>query len=177
LDVPFEESEAVLDALMGRLAAGDRAAFEPLFRALHPRALRFARSRLSPASADDAAQGALLKVFAHAARFVPGRRALPWFYAIVANEIRAARRQTGVYDSLADVERAAAHEGTHEDTLLERELLRALEHAIDALDAASAEAIRAQLGRDLRPELQSPTFRKRVSRAYARLRLLLEELR
>lgn len=169
-------SEAALDALMGRLAAGDRVAFEPLFRALHPRALRFARSRLPAAHADDVAQSALLKVFAHAARFAPGRPALPWFYTIVANEIRAARRQTRAHDALGDGEREPALDRTHEDELLERELLRALERAIDSLDEASAEAIRAQLGRDLRPELTSPTFRKRVSRAYARLRLLLGEL-
>jgi RNA polymerase sigma-70 factor (ECF subfamily) len=172
-----DATEAALDALMGRLAAGDRAAFEPLFQALHPRAVRFARGRLPAASADDVAQNALLKVFAHAARFAPGRPALPWFYAIVANEIRAARRQSRGYTALDAGEGDSAEERSHEDELLERELLRALERAIDSLDQASAEAIQAQLGRDPRPQLTSSTFRKRVSRAYARLRLLLGELR
>jgi RNA polymerase sigma factor (sigma-70 family) len=176
LSGPFDEPEATLDALMGRLAEGDRTAFEPLFRALHARALRFARSRLPPSSAEDAAQNALLKVFANAARFGPGRRALPWFYAIVANEIRAARRQGGLHERLDEFEHDLASERTHEDVLLERELLCALERAIDELDSASAQAIRALLGRAARPELESPTFRKRVSRAYARLRLLLGEL-
>jgi len=80
-------------------------------------------------------------------------------------------------DRLDDSEHDLAREGTHEDALLERELLRALEQAIDELDDVSAEAIRAQLGRSVRPALESPTFRKRVSRAYLRLRLLLEGLR
>lgn len=170
------ESEAQLDALMGRLAAGDRGAFEPRFHALYPRALRFAQRRLSAAAAEDVAQSALLKVFAHASRFVPGRSALPWFYAIVANEIRSVRREARA-PLVTDAEHEAQEGGSHEDQLLERELLRALERAIDSLDDASAEAIRAQLGHGVRPELTSPTFRKRVSRAYARLRLLLGELR
>jgi RNA polymerase sigma factor (sigma-70 family) len=169
-----DESEAVLDALMGRLAEGDRSAFEPLFRALHPRAVRFARSRLRAEAAADAAQSALLKVFANASRFVPGRPALPWFYAIVANEIRALHRQ-GAREVIGSVTPEFADERTHEDELLERELLRALDRAIAGLDEGSARAIRAQLGHEIRPEVESPTFRKRVSRAYARLRLLLGE--
>jgi RNA polymerase sigma factor (sigma-70 family) len=176
LSVSGDESEAALDALMARLAAGDRSAFEPLFRALHPRALRFARSRLA-ANADDVAQNALLNVFARATRFVPGKPALPWFYAIVANEIRAARRRALGGELTDEVSKQLSSERTHEDALLERELLQSLERAIDALDHASAAAIRAQLGRDVRPDMDPSTFRKRVSRAYARLRLLLGEPR
>jgi RNA polymerase sigma factor (sigma-70 family) len=171
-----DDSEAALDALMARLAAGDRAGFEPLFRALSPRALRFARARLAPDRADDVAQSALLKVFAHASRFVPGRAVLPWFYAIVANEIRSARRQERRQLGLAEGQ-DSPHVGSHEDAVLERELLRALEQAIDELDHATAQTLHAQLGRTERPVLESATFRKRVSRAYARLRLLLGEFR
>lgn len=172
-----DDSEAALDALMARLSSGDRAAFEPLFRALSPRALRLARARLAPDRADDIAQAALLKVFAHASRFVPGRPVLPWFYAIVANEIRAARRQARAHPGLGEADADVEQVGSHEDALLERELLRALEQAIDTLDDAAAETIHAQLGRTDRPALEVATFRKRVSRVYARLRLLLGEFR
>lgn len=170
-----DESEAGLDALMGRLSSGDRAAFEPLFRALHPRAVRFARARLSATHADDVAQAALLKVFAHAHRFVVGRPALPWFYAIVANEIRAARRQQRGHSNVDDV--LLTSEQTSEDTLLAHELTRALEQAIEELDDDAALAIRSQLGDAARPVVNAATFRKRVSRAYARLRLMLGELK
>lgn len=170
-------AETSIDALMARLASGDRVAFEPLFRALHPRALRLARARLPAHRADDVAQTALLKVFANAHRFAPSRPALPWFYAIVGNEVRAARRQL-LRD--ANSEEPDLHPSTTEsaeDALLTRELTMALEQAIEALDDQAAHAIRAQLGEAEPPSLPPATYRKRVSRAYARLRLLLGDLR
>jgi RNA polymerase sigma factor (sigma-70 family) len=173
----IDVAETCLDALMARLARGDRSAFEPLFRALHPRALRLARARLPAHRADDVAQAALLNVFAHAHRFVPSRPALPWFYAIVSNEIRAARRQTRRHELVEEPDRQLSEADSAEDALLARELMRALEQAIDTLDDQAAQAIRAQLGETGRPPIPALTYRKRVSRAYARLRLLLGELR
>lgn len=161
---------------MGRLATGDRSAFEPLFRALYPRAQRLARARVAGDGANDVAQAALLKLFAHAHRFQAGRPALPWFYAIVANEIRAARRRAAPYAAHAAPD-VALERASGEDALLARELQRALREAIDTLDDASAEAIHALLDESDRPPLEPATFRKRVSRAYARLRLLLGEFR
>ena len=157
---------------MAALASGDRAAFEPLFRALHPRALRFARCRLSPSLAEDAAQSALLKVFARASEFSPGRPVLPWFYAVCTNEIRGEARRQKTSRSLDQDEALdlASDEVTPEDACLRAELESALAVAIEALDADSAEAIHAALGRGARPVLPEATFRKRLSRADARLR-------
>lgn len=168
-------TEAELDAWMSRLAAGDRDAFEPLFRELRPRAERFARCRLPAAQADDAAQNALLKVFAKASEFSPGRPVLPWFYAVCTNEIRAeARRDKGALrdplDGALDVPAGAP---SAEEALLREELEGALRTAIDALDGAHAEAIACALGRSERPAIPDATFRKRLSRAYAELRALL----
>lgn len=169
------ESEDALDALMARLAQGDRRAFEPLFRALHPRALRLARARLDAASADDVAQAALLKVFARAHEFTPGRPLLPWFYALVANEVRGSRRASRTHEPL-DTELLAG--GYRPDlALLSRELEQALERALESLDQPSAQAIAALLGREPPAAVSAPTFRKRVSRAYARLRVLLGDFR
>jgi hypothetical protein len=53
-----DPDEDELDRLMAQLAQGERDAFAPLFRALHPRALRLARARLGPDGAADAAQAA-----------------------------------------------------------------------------------------------------------------------
>lgn len=163
-------SEADLDALMARLAEGDRSAFEPLFRALHPRALRLARAKLDAASAGDVAQCALLKVFARASEFTPGRPVLPWFYAVVANELRSHLRRQQRVVVMESIE--ISTDDDLEAQLLERELSRALERAIEQLDGEAAEAIHAMLERGERPRIDPVAFRKRVSRAYARLRLL-----
>jgi RNA polymerase sigma-70 factor (ECF subfamily) len=162
--------EAELDALMARLAEGDRTAFDPLFAELCPRAQRAARRVLPAATADDIAQSALERVFFRAAEFEPGRPVLPWFYAIVGNEIRSARRKR-VHDALPDT--LLDPSGAPDEALAAAELERALEAAIASLDAISAEAIASLLGRSAPLALAAPTFRKRVSRAYARLRVIL----
>jgi len=163
-------SERELDSLMNRLADGDRDAFEPLFRALWPRALAAAKRRLEASAADDAAQATMMKLFARAPEFDRGAPVLPWFYAIAANEIRAMARkgkpQVPVDESLPggdDPERGA----------MDRELRAAVAQAVESLDAPAAEAIAALLGEGQRPPIADAAFRKRVSRAYARLRVLL----
>ncbi len=171
-----ELDESELDHLMAQLALGDRDAFDPLFRALQPRALRFASARLGPDRGADAAQAALVRVFARAAEFTPGRPVLPWFYAIVVNEVRALARRGGAERQQGERSAAEAWAVAAKDPerlLVEGELLRALEAAIASLDAVSAETIAVLLGRGARPDIAAPAFRKRVSRAYARLRLLL----
>ncbi len=169
--------EIEIDALMARLSNGDRSSFDPLFSALYPRALRLAKLRVDTQRAEDIAQNALMKVFANASSFEAGRAVLPWFYAVVANEIRANTR--GVWSqkrlSLDSDGKAQAHtlsDGSldPEATAILREVELAVTHAVEALDTVSANAIRAVLGEGARPAVDDPTFRKRVSRAYARLR-------
>jgi len=161
---------------MARLSSGDRAAFDPLFRALYPRAVRFARSKLPEDQAADAAQRVLMKVFARASQFEPGRPALPWFYAVAGNELRTLERQAAQgrrRQVAADHADAVAAPDDPERLLLDRELHAALDRAVAELDDESADAILAMLGEARRPGLAPATFRKRVSRAYARLRILL----
>lgn len=166
--------EAALDALMARLARGDRAAFAPLYEALLPRAERLAQARLGESDASDVAQTALLKVFARASEFDPERPCLPWFYAIVANELRAAsRRNARLVLSDSETDSRATGIPDAEAQMLNKELDRALELALDALDDDSADAIAALLGRAPSPNVKPATLRKRVSRAYVKLRLLL----
>lgn len=167
-----EPTEAELDALMDRLSDGDRDAFTPLFRALLPRARRVAARRLDPTRADEVAQTSMMKLFTRAASFAPGRPVLPWFYAVVANEVRAELRRgraahVEVPDALADPA------GRADDALAERELRRALQQSVDALDPVSAEAIAVLLGEAAPAPVAPAAHRKRLSRAYARLRALL----
>ncbi len=177
-------TEAELDGWMARLASGDRAAFEPLFRALRPRAARFARCRLPAAQAEDTAQNALLKVFAKASEFTPGRPVLPWFYAVCTNEIRAEQRRdtsraTRSRSSAAASATASASleipsgEPSAEEMLLRDELESALRRAIDSLEGDHAAAIASALGHAARPDIPDATFRKRLSRAYQHLRAIL----
>jgi RNA polymerase sigma-70 factor (ECF subfamily) len=165
-------NERELDHLMDRLADGDRGAFEPLFRELWPRALAAARRRLDPPAAADAAQSTMLRVFARAPEFERGSPVLPWFYAVAANEIRAVLRRIRPHGGVEEANAVAAGDDP-ERGAMEAELRAALAQAIATLDAPSAEAIGVLLGDRPRPPIDDAAFRKRVSRAYAKLRLLL----
>jgi RNA polymerase sigma factor (sigma-70 family) len=171
-DAPLREAE--LDELMARLAIGDRSAFDPLYRALRPRVLRLAQTQLGDGAATDVAQSALLRVFSRASEFVPGRPCMPWFYAIAANEIRAHRRRSArLFLDEASAVRRLVDTNDPEMQLVARELKRSLEVAIECLDQDAANAIRAVLGQAPAPSVPAATLRKRVSRAYAKLRVLL----
>lgn len=163
---------------MDRLADGDRAAFTPLFASLHPRVVAVARRRVGPADADDAAQRVLAAVFARATDFERGRPFLPWFWAIVANEVHGLARRRRLEDvRQTDLEAAssAASSSDPEIEMVEAEMRANLRKAIDDLDPLSAEVIRAQLGdvHVVGVAASPAALRKRVSRAYARLRALL----
>lgn len=161
---------------MSRLSQGERAAFDPLFRALHPRALRMARLELPDDQAADAAQSMLIKVFARASEFESGKAVLPWFYALAANELHTVVRRRAT-DQRRHAQEELAHrlaaDGDPERALLERELREALACSIASLDEDGADAIASMLDERERPKIAASAFRKRVSRAYARIRLLL----
>lgn len=163
--------EADIDAWMARLSKGDRDAFGPLYAELAPRALRFSMRRLERADAEDAAQSALMKVFARASEFQPGRAALPWFYAVVFNEVTAIARRKKPHAAAELLDRLPSTESDVATQLEEAELLGRLASAIDDLDPASRDAVLSRL--DGGNALPSPALRKRISRAYGRLRLLL----
>lgn len=161
---------------MSRLAQGEREAFDPLFRALYPRAVRLARRELADDQAADAAQTVLMKMFAHAGEFRAGSPVLPWFYCIAANELRTLRRR-GMTARRRDVQETMAADvpglRDPERELVLRELHESLARAIASLDDDSAAAIASMLHGTERPATTGAAFRKRVSRAYARLRCLL----
>jgi RNA polymerase sigma factor (sigma-70 family) len=161
---------------MSRLSQGEREAFDTLFRALYPRALRFARAKLTEDRAADAAQSVMMKVFARASEFQSGKPVLPWFYAIAANELHTLRRRAGA-EARRTVAGARAHRVPASDDperlLLEQELRACLGRAVAALDESSAEAIACILDDRHLPRIRTSAFRKRVSRAYAKLRLLI----
>src|SRR5215467_7842115 len=79
--------------LLERSLAGDRLAFERLFRPLYDDGFRLAAAMLSDASlAEDAVQEALLKAWRKLYTFRAGEDVRPWFLTIVANQCRSVRR-------------------------------------------------------------------------------------
>ena len=171
-----DPNEDELDGFMSRLAQGEREAFDPLFRALYPRAVRLARCELAPDRAADAAQAVLMKVFARAGEFCAGKPVLPWFYAIAASELRTLRRRGALERRRGAADALAANLPGPDDPerdLALRELHDSLARAMAALDEDSAAAIASMLHGTARPPVTGTAFRKRVSRAYARLRWLL----
>lgn len=156
-----------------RLADGDRSAFDPLFAALWPLLSRVA-TRLLPHSADaeDAAQQALLRVFARAGAFDRRRDALPWILGILVWECRTLRRraQRRREQRLPDGEALAALAAVDsaESAVVERDLLAAVEEALGTLPAGDREAILAAVRDGPRPA--GAAFRKRLERARRRLR-------
>jgi RNA polymerase sigma-70 factor (ECF subfamily) len=160
-----------LQALMTRLADGDRSALHPVFVALWPILRGVAARHLPPADAEDAAQEALLKIFRRAASFDPERSALAWAIGITGWEVRTARRRR-MRRREAPITDAGPRRDTAPDpeaALLLRDLEATLEAAIGALDPADAETLRLY-ARGERLPIAAATFRKRVARALARLR-------
>jgi RNA polymerase sigma-70 factor, ECF subfamily len=158
-----------LQELMVRLASGDRRAFDPVYQALWPIVRRFAERLLrdSP-DAEDAAQGALVNVFARISELDPERDALAWVLGVTAYECKTLRRKR----QRRREQPLQAHEGasaelTPEELAVSHDLEAAALELLGTLRPADVETLRAlMLGQ--RPA--GATFRKRVERALERLR-------
>jgi RNA polymerase sigma-70 factor, ECF subfamily len=158
---------AQLDRWMADAADGDRAAVEPLFHALRPVVTGYAERVLGDrALADDVAQEALIKLFGQLARYDRSRDALTWTLTIATWECRTARRARSRRGEIsAVVERA-----TEPD---DPQLVRAALAVLAELAPRDIEVIAASILDDdaARAGLAPATFRKRLERALARLRL------
>jgi RNA polymerase sigma-70 factor (ECF subfamily) len=126
---------------------------------------------LPSGDAEDAAQEALLRVFARASEFDPGRDALAWILGVAAWQIRTQRtkRRRRREDALDDAAARRDPAGSPEDAAIDRDRTAALDRALAQMIPSDAETLIAY-ARGERPDLPGPTFRKRVERALARLR-------
>ena len=159
-----------LSIWMARLADGDREPLSTVLARLLPELRRFTARTLGAwavADADDAAQRALVSVFARAHEFEPGRDALAWAIGIAAWECRTTLRARVRRRDGAPVPDIAAGEASPEAALIERDLLAAIEEATGVLAPADREAL--GLG-DTSSNLAPATLRKRRQRALLRLR-------
>jgi len=160
---------AELRRLMVRLADGDRAAFRPAFALLWPRLRAFAARCVAAADAEDVAQAALLRVFSRASEYDAERDALAWALGIAAWECRTLRRtrQRRREDHVAPPDPPDPGENP-EEMVIARDLSAAAEAVLGTLRPIDIETIRAAAGSR---KLRGATFRKRLSRALARLRI------
>jgi RNA polymerase sigma-70 factor (ECF subfamily) len=159
-----------LNAHMARLADGDRASFDPVFRALWPPVLRRCTGILkSEADAKDAAQETMEKILTRASSYDRSRPALPWALAIGAWECRTllrSRFRKHEVDGDGAPEPASAE---LEDDLVHRDLSAAALDIMGRLSAADRETLTASFW-DEGANLKGPALRKRRERALRRLR-------
>jgi RNA polymerase sigma-70 factor, ECF subfamily len=163
-------SEAdTLDALMARLAEGDRAVFSAVFQRLWGPIWRFSRSLLkNEADASEAAQEAMKKILERVSNYDTTRPALPWAMAIAAWECRTlARKRSRRRETDAPVPEAVS--GEPEDMFVQRDLVSAATAALGELSDADRDVLVATYW-DEATDVSGATLRKRRERALTRLR-------
>jgi RNA polymerase sigma factor (sigma-70 family) len=168
--VDLRERGKLNDAL-ARLGAGDRSAFAEVYAAIWPLVRSFAgKAVVERADADDVAQTALLKIFARASEFDPGRDAVAWVLGVVAWEVKTLRQRVRRRrEEPAELATEPRTELTPEDVLIDRDLEAAALIVLGTLreaDIATLEAVR----NGERPDVAPATFRKRLERALCRFR-------
>lgn len=161
---------AELDALMARLADGDRSAFAPVFRVLWPPVLRLCSGMLqNEADANDAAQQTMEKILSRAPSYDRGRPALAWALAIGAWQCRTIRRSKLRRREVDDRSAPELASTATEDDLIQRNLIDVAVQAMGNLSDADKETLLATFS-DEGAAVKGPTFRKRRERALHRLR-------
>lgn len=159
------DERAALGALLARAADGDRAALEPAFGALQPLVLGFCQRVLDGTAAEDAAQEALLTLFAHVGDFDATRDPVPWALAFASNACRTARKRVLRRREEADPPDITGTSNP-EASLVEAQVRVAVQATLGALSPLDTETLRLAMGE--RPP--GATFRKRLERASARFR-------
>ena len=130
------------EALMARIAGGDRGAFAALVSRHLDRALRTAQRLLSDrAEAEDVAQDAFLRIWQHADRWRPeGGRFTTWFYRVVVNAaIDRLRRPRAL--PIDDVAEPEDEQPNAFRTLQRAEVARSVKNAIGELPERQRTAI------------------------------------
>lgn len=158
-----------LDALMARLADGDRAVFARVFELLWGPIHRLCITLLkNDADAADAAQEAMQKILERASDYDKSRPAMPWAMAIAGWECRTLARRRSRRREVDDA--SQEQPGEHaEDEFVQRNLTAAAIAALGELSEADRETLIATFW-DEAASVSGATLRKRRERALDRLR-------
>ena len=160
---------AALNKAMARVAAGERALFSQVFRALWPLTRDLCARLLSNrVEAEDTAQRALMKLFEKADSFDADGDVVSWALAIAAWESRTVRK--GRRPSAALPEDLAGSQSP-EDDFFRRELEAEAARLLGDLSTADRETIAEAFGPNPTGAMASAAFRKRKERALKRLQL------
>jgi RNA polymerase sigma-70 factor (ECF subfamily) len=180
------------EALMGRYARGDAAAFELLYRRHEMRIWRYLeRNVRNRATADELMQEVWFAVARDAVRYQPTARFTTWLFTIahhrMIDSIRTSRRQTSL-DVLGHEAQSVVGQLTADPAAgplaatVARDQAGALLRAIEQLPGEQREAFLLQVEGDLSVEeiaaitgSNFETAKSRVRYARARLRELLKE--
>jgi len=177
-----EDEPLSADALLERVKNGEAQAVEPLYRGLWGPVVSYCARQLGGgADAEDAAQGALLKLIDQAHEYETSRSALAWAFALAYWECRTLRTSTqrAARRTVEGAEMNAADpEPLADEKLLDDELRRL---AAEALGELSPEEVALLSGSasSLPPELiaMAPASRrKRKQRLLQRVRAAFGEL-
>lgn len=159
-----------LDALMARLADGDRSAFTPVFRALWTPMLRFCRTLArNDADASDAAQAAMQKILERANDYDAKRPAMPWAFAIAGWECRTLLRKNARRRETREDAAPEPVQELPEEEFVQRDLVRAALEALGELSPDDRETLVATFSEEA-ASVSGATLRKRRQRALERLR-------
>ena len=191
--------EPSLDQLVEQAREGNEEALEAVVRALQDRIYNLALRMLwHPSDAEDATQEILLKVITRLRQFRQESTFMTWVYQIATNHLFTTRRRRAETNPLTfafigdeleavEAERAQAHpvleiqEGVEQELLLKELQLRCTlgmllcldrEHRLAYILSEVFEVSSAQGASIL--TISESAFRKRVSRARARLRRCME---
>lgn len=134
--------------LVGRVAAGDRAAFALLARRLHPAGYRLALRVLGdPVEAEDALQAAFLNLWTRAGQFDAARGPVAaWFARVVVNACLDRRRRLRPAEALGDD--AVADEPGPGDAAEAGDLARRVARAVERLHPRQRAAVALFYGED-----------------------------
>lgn len=154
---------------MRRLADGDRAVFQPVFRALFPRVRLWCERLLGNAhDGEDAAQQALLKLFAEATLFYPDGDVLSWALTLATWECRTHKRRGARRSAIQLPEPSPVR--NPEDLVIESDLQTVLRSLVGDLSRADQEVLALVHAEGRQP--LSAALRKRRQRALTRLKQL-----
>jgi RNA polymerase sigma factor (sigma-70 family) len=162
--------------LISRVAAEDIAAFENLYRAYHPRLVRFLHGMLRQgALTEEVLDDTMLVVWRRAHTFDGSAKLSTWLFAIAYRQALKALRQRG-YESTIDEEPAAPGDTEPDSRMQQHQLHACLDEALAALSAEHRAVIELTyyLGhscREIADIVDCPVATVKTRMFYARRRL------